>query len=307
MARSQTLSAVRTFNLRRAIPLVVVLAVISCAYFQARALNALLSSWLLGSLVRPFVSPPDPQREPKRKVTPPSAIALGTLVPSPGTEILLDCSDVRLSIVSELSNPEDSLATLTMTGDSRATPRRRGDRLGNRLVAWIGTESSSLEPAVWLKNERSTELCRVDLFRPRGTTKAALTAAELNPGAGPAPPSATLAPTEAPSAQTPSLRQLLGPVRGVPELEAGKPVGLRLFGVRPGSLLMQIGLRSGDRIDSINGYSIAEPEQALLAYARLRDAEHFKLRVIRSGQPLELDYELTGSLRRQLVTLTAPN
>jgi membrane-associated protease RseP (regulator of RpoE activity) len=296
MAPRSTLSAIGAFNLRRAFPLIVVLTVLGCTYLQARALNALLSSWLLGSLVRPFVSPPQSPREPKRSEKPPTAITFSALVPTPASEseMATDCSDVRLSIVSELEAPEDSLATLTWTGDARARLRRRGDRVGNRLVTRIGTEPTSHEPAVWLEHESSAQTCRVDLFHaPRS-----LSSTE---------PQETVSPTTMPPPRPSSLRDLLGPVRTVPEREAGKLVGLRLFGVRPGSLLGQIGLRNGDRIDSINGYSIADPEQALLAYARLRAAEDFKLRVSRAGQPLEIAYHLTDSVRRQLVTSEAPN
>jgi general secretion pathway protein C len=192
--------------------------------------------------------------------------------------------------VSEFGDPEYSLATLTANGDSRARLRRKGDRLGNRVVAWIGTDGSSHEPAVWLNDASTTQACRVNLFSPSRTAE-------------PSKPTTPVTPEVA----APSLRDLLGPVRARPQLEAGKLVGLRLFGVRPSSLLSQIGLRNGDRIDSINGYSIAGPEQALIAYARLRTEEHFKLRVTRAGQPLDLDYRLTDSIHRELVKSGLPN
>ena len=81
---------------------------------------------------------------------------------------------------------------------------------------------------------------------------------------------------------------LLRSVRVVPEVQDGAVVGLRLFGIRPGSLLDSIGLRSGDRLESINGFSLASPEKALEAYARLQRAERLNVRLQRKGAPVEL-------------------
>jgi len=74
----------------------------------------------------------------------------------------------------------------------------------------------------------------------------------------------------------------------VPEQQDGAIVGVRLFGIRPGSLLATLGLQSGDRLESINGLSVASPEEALEAYARLRTAERLNVRLSRSGKPVEL-------------------
>lgn len=292
MASRTPFSKTRAFHLKRAFPLIIVISVVACAYLQARTVNALLASWLLGSLVRPFVPPPASPRH-AHQTAPASEIASDTFVPPPAPSLAArtDCSDVRLSIVSEFGDPEFSLASLTTNGDSRAKLRRKGDRLGDRVVTWIGTDATSREPAVWLNDDSSASACRVDLFHPPSST-------------GPAnlstPGSSTSSSVPSTSGSVP-LRELIGPVRARPEREGGKHVGLRLFGVRPSSLLGQIGLRNGDRIDSINGYSIADPEQALIAYARLRTEEHFELRVTRGGQAVELDYRLTDSVRRELV------
>jgi hypothetical protein len=81
-------------------------------------------------------------------------------------------------------------------------------------------------------------------------------------------------------------------VRIVPELQAGRVIGLRLFGIRPEMLLGHLGLRNGDRLEAINGFDIATPEKALEAYARLRTASRLSLRVVRRGQPLTIDLNI---------------
>jgi hypothetical protein len=70
----------------------------------------------------------------------------------------------------------------------------------------------------------------------------------------------------------------------------GPSGGLRLGRVRAGTLPDALGLRSGDELLSINGFKISDPEQALIAYARLRTAEKLKLDIRREGAPNELLY-----------------
>jgi type II secretion system protein C len=94
-----------------------------------------------------------------------------------------------------------------------------------------------------------------------------------------------------PTATAPPLA-LLQSVRVVPEQMNGKVVGLRLFGIRPASLLGTLGLKNGDRLESINGFDVTNPEKLLEAYARLRTAPHLQLRLLRSGHPLEVDLNI---------------
>ena len=82
---------------------------------------------------------------------------------------------------------------------------------------------------------------------------------------------------------------LLRGVQIVPKTENGKPVAVGLRGVRDGSLLHTLGLRSGDELQTINGFNIANPESALQAYAKLRTAEHLTLSVVRGGKPMSID------------------
>jgi general secretion pathway protein C len=65
---------------------------------------------------------------------------------------------------------------------------------------------------------------------------------------------------------------------------------MRLARVAPGTLPDALGLRSHDEIISINGYRLNDPEQALLAYARLRTAERLSLKLARGGAITEIVY-----------------
>lgn len=80
----------------------------------------------------------------------------------------------------------------------------------------------------------------------------------------------------------------LGNVRIVPEVVAGKVVGMKVLGVPATGPLAKLGLRVGDSIVSVNGFDITTPEGALDAYARLRSAPSLEVSLRRDGKPLSL-------------------
>jgi general secretion pathway protein C len=86
--------------------------------------------------------------------------------------------------------------------------------------------------------------------------------------------------------------ELMRSARIVPEQENGKVVGIRLFGIRPDTLLGTLGLENGDRLQTINGFDMASPEKALEAYARLRTADHLTVQVNRRGGNVNLDFNI---------------
>ena len=46
-------------------------------------------------------------------------------------------------------------------------------------------------------------------------------------------------------------------------------MGVRLFNIRPTSMLGALGLQNGDRLSSINGFEMNEPQKMLEAYQKL--------------------------------------
>ncbi len=65
-------------------------------------------------------------------------------------------------------------------------------------------------------------------------------------------------------------------------------VGMRLFRVTSGGLLAQLGLRSGDRLESVGGVPAESRERLLEGYSGLRTSGSVKLQITRKGAPLEL-------------------
>jgi general secretion pathway protein C len=194
------------------------------------------------------------------------------------------CDGVRVSIVIESSNPAWSLSTMQASGEPSARLRRLGDDVAGKRVAFIGYNPRQLTPSVWLQGNGNGAFCQASLFG--------------GPTALPAKPDRRHVEAErhldralVEQAVSNSL-PLMRTIRVVPEQRAGQIIGLRLFGIRPGSLLNTLGLQNGDRLETINGFSLASPEQALQAYARLRSATRLSVRLDRAGQPVQLDLNI---------------
>jgi hypothetical protein len=78
----------------------------------------------------------------------------------------------------------------------------------------------------------------------------------------------------------------------VPEAENGRVIGVRLFGVRPDTLLGALGFENGDLLQTLNGLDISSPDKALEAYGRLRTVRDLRVDVKRRGAKVELRYHL---------------
>jgi general secretion pathway protein C len=211
------------------------------------------------------------------------------------------CDGVQVLIIAASPDPEWSFAALeTQEEKGKSFLRRRGGDIGNKTVKFIGWDR------VWLTS--GNQLCQSQMFKPPAPPGAS---------AAPAPPPAASA-AGGPSAVGDDIKngiQKVGPneynidrgvvdkilenqaelmrqARIVPEQENGKVVGIRLFGVRPETLLGTLGMENGDRLEKINGFDMASPEKALEAYARLRTADHLTVSVNRRGQEMNLDYNI---------------
>jgi general secretion pathway protein C len=215
------------------------------------------------------------------------------------------CEGIKVLVIAESTDPEWSFAALT-TGsgaEAKSVLRRKGGEVNGKTVEWISWDR------VWLASGRS--LCQLEMFAPMNPKQ--LVAAETDAGAPHAPPpregSGSIDPEIARGIQRVSATEfkvdrgvvdkilenqaeLMRQARIVPEQENGKMVGIRLFGVRPDTLLGVLGMENGDRLQTINGFDMTSPEKALEAYARLRTADTLTVQVNRRGTNTNLDYHI---------------
>lgn len=90
-----------------------------------------------------------------------------------------------------------------------------------------------------------------------------------------------------------NMSSVMTQVRVVPNFgEGGQPDGFKVFAIRPGSLFAKIGLQNGDVIRRINGIEMQGPEQAMEAYARLREETTINIDLLRQNQSRTLTYEI---------------
>lgn len=224
-----------------------------------------------------------------------------------------DCAGVTVFIVTESEDPLWSFAAVQGQGDSGPRLRRVGDPVGNMKVAYIGYNPATAQPTIWLEGDI---LCQSPLFSESEKTRTAAPAGkpddedeekdddkkssssgrEIDPEIKSKIKQISETEFEIDRSAVEMIledqAQLMRSARIVPEQKDGKTIGVRLFGVRPDTLLGTLGLKNGDRLEQINGYDMGSPEKALEAYARLRTAENLKIKLNRRGQPTTIDFKI---------------
>ena len=223
------------------------------------------------------------------------------------------CDGVELKIVAESPDPEWSLAALKGPGEERPMLRRVGDQVAGKQILFIGYNPRENSPSVWLSSDSA--LCQALMF---AKAEAPDSSGSGSPAPSPTPAEAAgrrrRGPSKVPEDIASKIQkvsdtefnvdrgvvdkilenqaELMRSARIVPEQQDGKVVGIRMFGVRPDTLLGTLGFQNGDRLESINGFNMASPEKALEAYARLRTASALNVKISRRGQPVAIDYHI---------------
>jgi general secretion pathway protein C len=218
------------------------------------------------------------------------------------------CDSPTVFIVTESNDPLWSVAALQAPGEPRPRMHRVGDDVAGKKVEFIGYNPRENTPSVWLSSGGT--LCQAMLFKtqpvlPAAPAAAAAPAPPPPPSGGPSPVPADIASKIQKVSDTEfnidrsvvdkileNQAELMKSARIVPETKDGKVLGIRLFGIRPETLLGTLGLQNGDRLETINGFNMGSPEKALEAYARLRTASQLDVTVNRRGAPVAIGFHI---------------
>jgi general secretion pathway protein C len=209
------------------------------------------------------------------------------------------CDGIQVSVVVASDDPEWSFAGIA-TPKAKAALHRRGDELDGEKVVFVGADR------VWFAHGGA--LCQAKVHDGKKVAAAPAPAASAS-SAPPARGASTVDPAIKKGIRKLSdtsfqidrgvvdrilenQAELMKQARIVPEQENGRVVGIRLAGVRPDSLLSTLGMLNGDRLQTINGFEMANPEKALEAYARLRTADKLTIQLTRGGKAMNLDYDI---------------
>jgi general secretion pathway protein C len=317
-------------KLKRFFPLVLVTLIGLVAFFQSAGLGQLVATTVMGEPTAPADKPPpasvlaQPASQKKSgepilarnifdSITGPLTgtemgggdIPLPTPEPAPGGPVAEEdppCGFGRVLLIAASDDPQWSFARIEADGGG-AQLRRIGDDIGGHTLQAVGWNR------VWLSNGGAR--CQMKLGEKRAGAPSKGGAKPDDSKRAPARGGRRgreLSPEMAAKINKVSdtefnierslvneilenQAELMKTARIVPEKDGDK-AGIRLFGIRPNSLLDHLGMKNGDRLESINGFDMSDPQKALEAYARLAQAEKLKVQLNRKGAPTAIEYNI---------------
>jgi hypothetical protein len=78
--------------------------------------------------------------------------------------------------------------------------------------------------------------------------------------------------------------------RIVPAMKDGKPLGFKLYAIRPGSVYARLGFSNGDTLQRVNGFELTTADKALEVYTKVREAKLLTIELDRRGTPVTLTF-----------------
>jgi general secretion pathway protein C len=311
---------------KRLSPFVILAMIAVIAYFQARGMTQLVSTVVLGGApVRralPHATRSVPTTDPFHETSAAVILArnpfdsvtgpLHEVVPepvSPGdgdAHLAQDpyadppCGGARALLIVSSGDPSWSFAAIA-GADGKTTLVRRGEEIGGAKVHFIGDlreqehvheGEGGVWDRVWLTH--GSMRCQMELgaktpmtgARPRDTSPRVSSTDYRIRKIGENRFEVDRSTVESVVANPAELMKArIFPVRD----GSGRVVGMRLLGLKPGSLLGSLGLVNGDQLMSINGFEMNDPKTMLEAYTKLMQADRLSLSLIRQGRPMNID------------------
>ena len=87
-----------------------------------------------------------------------------------------------------------------------------------------------------------------------------------------------------------NINRLLTQARIRPHYKDGRPDGLSVSRIRPGSLFSKLGINNGDVVQGINGRAIKGPDDIMSFYQKLKIGSGVSLDINRRGEKKQLNY-----------------
>jgi hypothetical protein len=81
-----------------------------------------------------------------------------------------------------------------------------------------------------------------------------------------------------------SPRSVAGGARIIPAVKDGRPIGMKLYGLRKGSIARELGFENGDVIRAVDGVMLDSVDTAMALYGRVRHARRFAVEYRRNGE-----------------------
>ena len=88
------------------------------------------------------------------------------------------------------------------------------------------------------------------------------------------------------------VRDIMRDVKIGPYSADGKKLGIAITRLNEKGILKEIGIKQGDIIETVNGFTLNSPYQIFNAYRKLKGKDQLEVKILRSSQPLILTYRV---------------
>lgn len=78
--------------------------------------------------------------------------------------------------------------------------------------------------------------------------------------------------------------ELARSVRVVPHMRDGKPVGFKLYGIRPKTLANRLGFENGDTVKAVNDRPVGNVDEMMEVFVHLKEARSLAVEIERRGE-----------------------
>jgi general secretion pathway protein C len=212
------------------------------------------------------------------------------------------CPGARALLIASSADPDWSFAAI-VGADGKSALRRRGEEVDGQKVVFVGDlraeeqrhlDESGMWDRVWLASASGAR-CQLALGAKAAPAKAP---GPVQPqGAAPDKKVRQIGERQFEIDRTTLEATLANPAelmktRILPVRDGDRVVGMKLLGIKPGTLLGSLGMENGDVLTSINGFEMNDPQKMLEAYSKLTHADALSATVTRGGKPVNLELKI---------------
>ena len=183
--------------------------------------------------------------------------------------------------------------------EERDKKRQRLYKVGDKVAG--ATIVKIMRNAVVLRLGEKDQVLKKKEIASTGSERRALPgmapqqAQPASPGAAPSPRPLSRPPAAGPSGSAADLAGLLTQARVIPNVTAGssgKPDGVIINEIQPGSLFENAGLVNGDVIQEVNGRTVTGVADLVSMYRDLKPGASLSVKVTRSGRQVVLNHKM---------------
>ena len=192
----------------------------------------------------------------------------------------LEPTSLKLALLGTVAgSPQNAVAVIEETDKRKQGLYKVGDSIQNAIIKMI------LRGKVVLRVENRDEILTMEEEAVRSTEKEHLASRPRGRGT-----TITVRRSDLQESLK-NINKLLSQVRIRPHFRDGKPDGLSISRIKPGSIFAKLGLKNGDIVQGMNDKSIKSPDDILALYKKLKSGSRVRLEIDRKGQRETLNYK----------------